>query len=139
MAATVIAAATNEQSLKTNFCLPLLVSTALLALPANAWALPPRQHHLHGMVQSVDVPARTFTVRKSAQAQPLLIRWDERTKFLAGKEPAKAEDLHPGQPVCLRYRALPGRLEAARVMVRRENTDRTKGSAKGGAGDLMSD
>ena len=81
--------------------------------------------------------AGTLTLQKSVKAQPLVIQWDERTKFRNEKEPGKPEDLKVGQSVCVYYRVLPGRREASRVVVRREPGVREKGSAKGGAGDLM--
>ena len=82
--------------------------------------------------------ASTLTVQKSVKAQPLAILWNERTKFRDEKEPGKPEDLKAGQSVCVYYRVLPGRIEASRVVVRREPGVREEGSAKGGAGDLMS-
>ena len=85
----------------------------------------------------MDVAVRSLTVRKSAKAQPLVILWNERTSFLDEKEPARPDGLKAGQAVCVHYRVLPGRLEAARVVVRLENGSREKGSAKGGASDLM--
>ena len=81
--------------------------------------------------------AHSLTVQKSTKAQPLVIQWNERTRFRDGKEPATPESLKAGQAVCVSYRVLPGRLEASRLDVRRERSVREKGSAKGGASDLM--
>ena len=114
----------------------LLLGVALFAIQ-EARAANPRSHHLHGVVQSVDVPAHSLTVQKSSKAQPLVIQWNERTRFRDAKEPAKPERLKAGQAVCIYYRVLPGRLGATSVNVRRENSVREKGSAKGGASDLM--
>lgn len=113
----------------------LLPGVGLFAVPA-ARAANPRSHHLHGVVQSIDATAHTLTVRKSSKTQPMVILWNEHTSFRDETEPAKSEDLRAGQSVCVRYRVLPGRLEASYVVARRENTAREKDSAKGGAGGL---
>ena len=113
----------------------LLLGVALFAVQ-EARAANPRLHHLHGIVQSVDATAHSLTLQNSAQAQPLVIQWNERTRFRDGNEPAKPESLNAGQAVSVSYRVLPGRLEASRVDVRREGV-REKGSARGGASDLM--
>ena len=118
-----------------NLSVLLLLTVFFTALSSSA--ANPRQHHLHGVIQSVDAMAGTLTLQKSVKAQPLVIQWDERTKFRDEKEPGKPEDLKAGQSVCVYYRVLPGRREASRVVVRREPGVREKGSAKGGAGDLM--
>ena len=118
-----------------NLSVLLLLTVFFTALSASA--ANPRQHHLHGVVQSVDAMAGTLTLRKSVKAQPLVILWNERTKFRDEKEPGKPEDLKAGQSVCVYYRVLPGRREASRVVARREPGVREKGSAKGGARDLM--
>jgi hypothetical protein len=113
----------------------LLVGVALFAVQ-EARAANPRSHHLHGVIQSVDVTARSLAVQKSTKAQPLAVQCNERTNFRDGKEPAKPEILKAGQAVCVSYRVLPGRLEASRIDVRRDRI-RENGSARGGAGDLM--
>ena len=114
----------------------LLLGVALFTVQ-EARAAIPRSHHLHGVVQSVDLTAHSLTVQKSTKAQPWVIQWDERTRFRDGKEPAKPESLKAGQAVCVYYRVLPGRLGATSVDVRRESSVRENGSAKGGASDLM--
>ena len=114
----------------------LLLGVALFAVQ-EARAANPRAHHLHGVVQSVDVTAHSLTVQKSTKAQPLVIQWNERTRFRDEKEPATPESLKAGQAVCVSYRVLPGRLGATSVAVRRESSVRENGSAKGGASDLM--
>ena len=114
----------------------LLLGVALFA-DQEARAANPRAHHLHGVVQSIDVTAHALTVQKSTETPPLVIQWNDRTRFRDGKEPAKPESVHAGQAVCVSYRVLPGRLEASRVEVRYESRVRENGSAKGGAGDLM--
>jgi len=116
----------------------LLLGVALFAVQ-EARAASPRSHHLHGVVQSVDVSAHTLTVQKSTKRPPLVIQWSERTRFRDGKEPARAESLKAGQAVCVYYRVLPGRLGATSVAVRRASSAREKGSARGGASDLMRD
>ena len=118
-----------------NLSVLLLLTVFFTALSASA--ANPRQHHLHGVVQSVDATAHSLTVQKSSKAQPLVIQWDERTRFRDGKEPAQPESLQTGQAVCVYYRVLPGRLVATSIDVRRESSVRENGSAKGGAGDLM--
>ena len=118
-----------------NLSVLLLLTVFFTALSASA--ANPRQHHLHGVVQSVVAMAGTLTLQKSVKAQPLVILWNERTKFRDEKEPGKPEYLKAGQSVCVYYRVLPGRREASRVVVRREPGVREKGSAKGGAGELM--
>ena len=114
----------------------LLLGVALIP-NQEARAANPRSHHLHGVVQSVDATAHSLTVQKSSKAQPLVIQWNDRTRFRDGKERAKPESVQAGQAVCVSYRVLPGRLEASRVEVRYESRVRENGSAKGGAGDLM--
>ena len=114
----------------------LLLGFTLFAVQ-EARAANPRSHHLHALVQSVDLTADALTVQKSAKAQPWVIQWDERTRFRDGKEPAKPENLKAGQAVCVYYRVLPGRLGATSVDVRRESSVRKNGSAKSGASDLM--
>ena len=117
--------------------LSLFLLGVALCVVQEARAANPRAHHLHGVVQSVDATAHTLTVQKSSKAQPLVIQWDERTRFRDGKEPAQPESVKAGQVVCIYYRVLPGRLGATSVEVRRESTVRENGSAKGGASDLM--
>ena len=117
--------------------LSLLLLGVTLCAVQEARAANPRAHHLHGVVQSVDATAHSLTVQKSSQAQPLVIQWDERTRFREGKDPAQPESVKAGQVVCIYYRVLPGRLRATSVEVRRESTVRENGSAKGGASDLM--
>jgi len=114
----------------------LLLGVAPFAVQ-EARAANPRAHHLHGVIQSVDATAHTLTVQKSSKAQPLVIQWNERTRFRDGKEPAQPESVKSGQVVCIYYRVLPGRLGARSVDVRRESSIREKGSAKGGVSDLM--
>ena len=118
-----------------NLSVLLLLTVFFTALSASA--ANPRQHHLHGVVQSVVAMAGTLTLQKSVKAQPLVIQWDERTRFRDGKEPAQPESVKAGQVVCIYYRVLPGRLRATSVEVRRESAVRENGSAKGGASDLM--
>lgn len=117
--------------------LSLLLLGVTLCAVQEARAANPRAHHLHGVVQSVDATAHSLTVQKSSQAQPLVIQWDERTRFREGKDPAQPESVKAGQVVCIYYRVLPGRLRATSVEVRRESTVRENGSAKGGASDLI--
>ena len=117
--------------------LSLFLLGVALCVVQEARAANPRAHHLHGVVQSVDATAHSLTVQKSSQAQPLVIQWDERTRFRDGKEPAQPESVKAGQVVCIYYRVLPGRLRATSVEVRRESTVRENGSAKGGASDLI--
>ena len=117
--------------------LTLLLLGVVLVAVQEARAANPRAHHLHGVVQSVDATAHSLTVQKSSQAQPLVIQWDERTRFRDGKEPAQPASVKAGQVVCIYYRVLPGRFGATSVEVRRESSAREKGSAKGGASDLM--
>ena len=114
----------------------LLLGVTLCAIQ-EARAANPRTHPLHGVVQSVDATAHSLTVQKSNKAQPLVIQWDEGTRFRDGKEPAQPESVKAGQAVCVYYRVLPGRLGATSDEVRRESTIRENGSAKGGASDLM--
>ena len=113
-----------------------LLSVALFAV-LEARAANPRAHHLHGVVQSVDASMHTLTVQKSNKEQSLVIQWDERTRLRDRKAPGKPVSLKAGQAVCVYYRVLPGRLEATSVAVRREGVAREKGSARGGASDLM--
>ena len=94
----------------------LLLGVALFAVQ-EARAANPRSHRLHGIVQSVDATAHSLTVQKSTKAPPLVIQWNERTRFRDGKDPAKPESLKAGQAVSVSYRVLPGRLEASRVEV----------------------
>ncbi len=114
----------------------LLLGVALFVVQ-EARAASPRSHRLHGVLQSVDVNAHSLTVQKSAKAQPLVIQWNERTRFRDGKASSEPESLKAGQAVSVSYHVLPGRLEASRVDVRRASDVREKGSAKGGASDLM--
>lgn len=115
----------------------LLLGAALFAVQ-ELRAANPRSHHLHGMVQSVDADAHTLTVQKSSKEQPLVILWGERTRLRDEKEPGVPENLKAGQAVCVYFRVLPGRLEATSVTVRQQGVAREKGSARGGASDLMS-
>ena len=117
--------------------LSLFLLGVALCVVQEARAANPRAHHLHGVVQSVDATAHTLTVQKSSKAQPLVIQWNERTRFRDGKEPAQPESVKAGQVVCIYYRVLPGRLGATSIEVRRESNVRENGSAKGGASDLM--
>lgn len=116
----------------------LLLLAVVLFVAQAARAANPRTHHLHGVVQSVDVTAHTLSVQRSTKALPLVIQWSERTRFRDGRAPTQSESLKAGQAVCVYYRVLPGRLEAKRVDVRRESSVREKGSARGGANDLLS-
>lgn len=114
----------------------LLLGVALFVVQ-EARAANPRQHHLHGVVQSVDVAANLLTVQKSGKEEPFVFKWNASTHFWDGKEPVEPGSLKAGQGVSVSYRVRPGRLEASRVEVRRANNARENGSAKGGANDLM--
>ena len=114
----------------------LLLGVSMFAVQ-EVRAANPRSHRLHGIVQSVDGTAHSLTVQKSTKAKPLVILWNERTRFRDGKEPAKPESLQAGQAVSVSYRVWPGRLEASRVDIRRASSAGENGSAKGGASDLM--
>lgn len=116
--------------------LRLLLLAVPLCVVQAARAAGPRAHHLHGVVQSVDATAHTLTVDRPTK-KPLIIEWSGRTRLREGKEPAQLESLKAGQAVCVYYRVLPGRLEAKRVDVRPKSSDREKGSARGGASDLL--
>ncbi len=125
--------------MKTSIQITALVTLIVtMFFSENAFAAVPRSHHPHGVVQSVDVSAHSLTVQRSAKAQPLILQWNEDTRFRDEKVPARPEVLNVGQTVCVRYRVRPGRLEASSVDVRRKRVPE-KNSARGGASDLMRD
>ena len=59
----------------------LLGATLLFASANSGWALPPRQHAVRGVIESIDQRAHTLTIAPAKGGNPLVFFWKDSTRF----------------------------------------------------------
>lgn len=94
--------------MKTQKLILLLMAVMLLVATPGAWALPPRQHSVSGVVGAIDCPTRTITLKPKDGAAPLNFVWNESTRFTNKGGCAKC-GLKAGQSTRLSFRREVGR------------------------------
>lgn len=80
-----------------------VVASLLLAATLNLQALPPRQHSVSGMIDSIDCASRTITLKSESRAAPLTFVWNDSTRF-SRKGGCATCSLDSGQAVRVSYR-----------------------------------
>jgi hypothetical protein len=84
----------------------LAVTAAALSLSAttpDAQAMPPRQHSVSGVIETIDCASRTVTLKSKDGAAPLIFVWNDSTRF-AKKGGCAKSNLDSGQTVRGWYR-----------------------------------
>ena len=62
--------------------IPLTVAVALLfAATPDIQAMPPRQHSVNGVIETIDCASRTITLKSKDGAAPLIFVWNDSTRF----------------------------------------------------------
>ena len=67
--------------MRPNFTLTTVAAGLLLAATSDVQALPPRQHSVNGVIESIDCASRTITLKPKDGAAPLTFVWNDRTRF----------------------------------------------------------
>ena len=84
--------------------IPLTVAAGLLlAATPDVQALPPRQHSVNGVIETIDCASRTITLNSKGGAAPLTFVWNDSTRFTKKGACAKCR-LDSGQTVHVWYR-----------------------------------
>lgn len=97
----------------------LLFGVTLLATTPNVMALPPRQHSVNGVVEAIDCPSQTITLKPKDGGVPLMFVWNGNTRFTKKGGCAKCS-LDSGQTVKVWYRR-----EVGQNVLREVNTKGT--------------
>ena len=69
----------------------------------DTWARPPRAREACGVLQNVDVNARTLTLAPAKGERPLEFVWKRDTKFLKNSNFESASALNQGGRACVYY------------------------------------
>ena len=97
----------------------MLLSAALLFTTVNSsWALPPRQHAVRGVIESIDQSTHTLTVTPTKGGKPLVFAWKDSTRFRQGWSRLCSGALQVGAPVKIYYRREIGQLVPCEVNLR---------------------
>ena len=80
-----------------------LVLGALCLAAVNGWARPPRAREACGVLQNVDLNARTLTLAPEEGEHPLEVVWKRDTKFLKNWKFESANALNKGGRACIFY------------------------------------
>ena len=97
----------------------ILPVAALLFASANSgWALPPRQHAVRGVIESIDQSTHTLTVTSTQGGKPLVFAWKDSTRFRQGWSRLCSGALQKGAPVKIYYRREIGQLVPREVNLR---------------------
>lgn len=67
--------------MKTRLPMLLIGSALLLATTHTGWARPPRTHSLSGVVEAIDCPSHTITLKSKDGATPLTFVWNDSTRY----------------------------------------------------------
>jgi hypothetical protein len=89
--------------MKPHFISITVAAGLLLAATSTGWALPPRQHSISGVVESIDCPSHTITLKSKDGSAPLTLVWNESTRF-AHKGGCARGGLEHGATVRVSYR-----------------------------------
>jgi hypothetical protein len=76
---------------------------AVLVATPNLWALPPRQHSVNGVIETIECASRTITLKSKDGAAPLTFVWNDTTRFSRKDGCAKCS-FDSGQTVHVWYR-----------------------------------
>jgi hypothetical protein len=82
----------------------LLGFALLFTTVSSSWAMPPRQHSLRGIVESIDQSTHTMTVAPMKGGQPLVFVWKDSTRFRQCWSRLCSGALQNGSPVKIYYR-----------------------------------
>jgi hypothetical protein len=94
--------------MKTNLLPSAAVAGLLFALAVSGWAVPPRQHRVRGVIESVDWAGRQITLKPAGDAPALVLAWTDRTRFTRDAGCAKCS-LDVGRTISAYYRQEVGR------------------------------
>jgi hypothetical protein len=99
----------------------MLLGTALLFTSAiSSWALPPKQHAVRGVIESIDQSAHTLTVAPANGNKSLVFVWKDSTRFRQGWSRLCSGALQKGATVKIYYRREIGQLVPREVSLRSE-------------------
>jgi hypothetical protein len=95
----------------------LSVAAAMLAAAPNAWALPPRQHSISGVIENFNITSHALTLNPGKGSKPVAFVWNAGTRFTSHDGCARCS-LVSGQTVRVTYRREVGRnvLREVRVL-----------------------
>ena len=80
----------------------IAAGTVLAAIP-DVQAMPPRQHSVDGVIETIDCASRTITLKSTDGAAPLTFVWNDSTRFSPKGGCAKCS-FDSGQTVHVWYR-----------------------------------
>lgn len=89
--------------MKTNLLPSAVFAGLLFATTVSGWALPPRQHSVSGVIESVDWPSRRISLKSAVGAPALVLAWTDRTLFTKSAGCAQCS-LAVGRAVSIYYR-----------------------------------
>jgi hypothetical protein len=98
----------------------LLVAAMVFGSVSSRWALPPRQHAVRGVIESMDPSTHTLTVAPANGSKALVFVWKDSTRFKQGWSRFCSGALKKGAPVTVYYRREIGQLVRREVNVRGE-------------------
>ncbi len=97
----------------------MFLGAALLFTTVNSsWALPPRQHAVRGVIESIDQRTHTLTVTPTKGGAPLVFVWKDSTRFRQGWSRFCSGALQNGSPVKIYYRREIGQLVPREINLR---------------------
>ena len=89
--------------MKTNLLSSAVVAGLLFGTAVSGWALPPRQHSVTGVIESVDWTSRRISLKPAAGTPALVLAWTDRTRFTKDAGCANCS-LVVGRAVSIYYR-----------------------------------
>jgi hypothetical protein len=70
-----------EAAMKRQLISMAIAAGTVLAATSGVQAMPPRQHSVNGVIESIDCASRTITLKPKDGAAPLTFVWNDRTRF----------------------------------------------------------
>lgn len=67
--------------MKTKLLPSAVMAGLLFSMAVSGWALPPRQHRVRGVVESVVWAGRQLTLKPAGGVPALTLAWSDRTRF----------------------------------------------------------
>lgn len=89
--------------MKTKLLPSAVMAGLLFSMAVSGWALPPRQHRVRGVVESVDWAGRQMTLKPAGGAPALVLAWNDRTRFSQASGCANCS-LGVGRTISIYYR-----------------------------------
>ncbi len=89
--------------MKTNLLPSAVVAGLLFITTVSGWALPPRQHSVNGVIESVDWTSRQISLKSADGNSALVLAWNDRTRFTKSAGCAQCS-LAVGRVVSIYYR-----------------------------------